>query len=159
MMKDLNNETLKNLTRFIKRNGSLIHLDLTQTNLTEYMLWKIGESLARAKSLVSIHLSGNQGITPAYKKHIFSRIRCRKLPEEHKIGLDIGIIYGDKGYMKSANRKMGQYMNQEKYFREHMQVRRNAKKVIKTNLAAANDDNKLIIERQLGHKSDLPGSG
>ena len=79
----------------------MLHLDLSQTNLTEYMLWKIGSSLARAKSLVSIHLSGNQGITPSLKKHLFSRIRCRQLPEANKIGLDIGINYGEKGYLKS----------------------------------------------------------
>ena len=48
-----------NLERFIKRNKQLIHLDLTQTNLTEFMLWKLGSSLSRTKSLVSIHFSGN----------------------------------------------------------------------------------------------------
>ena len=59
-----NCEVTNGLMRLIKRNKQLLHLDLTQCNLTEFMLWKIGASLARAKSLVSLHLSGNQGITP-----------------------------------------------------------------------------------------------
>ena len=43
----------------IKRNKALIHLDLSHTNLTEYMLWHIGKALSRARSVVSVHLSGN----------------------------------------------------------------------------------------------------
>ena len=60
-----NLKIIRHLTRFIKRNQQLMHFNLTQTNLTEYMLWKLGSALNRAKSLVSLHLSGNQGITPA----------------------------------------------------------------------------------------------
>ena len=84
-MRDHNIEVVGNLARFIKRNKQLIHFDLTQTNLTEYMLWKLGASLVRAKSLIAIHLCGNQGITPALKKHIHGRIRCKKLPEDFKM--------------------------------------------------------------------------
>ena len=132
-MKDHNIETIKNLERFIKRNKQLIHLDLTQTNLTEYMLWKLGSSLARAKSLVSIHFSGNQGITPALKHHLLSRIRCKEMPPEYKIGLDIGLDYGGLGNLNSL-RKMGMYMNQEKYFKENMQIRKNKQKFVNTQL-------------------------
>ena len=62
-MAEHNASIVRNLERFIKRNKQLLHLDLTQTNLTEFMLWKIGTALSRAKSLVALHLSGNQGIT------------------------------------------------------------------------------------------------
>lgn len=54
-----NKEIADNLCTFIKRNKNLLHLDLSETNLTEYMIWTIGCSLSRAKSLVSIHFSGN----------------------------------------------------------------------------------------------------
>ena len=76
---------------FIKRNRSLLHLDLSETNLTEFMLWNIGSSLSRAKSLISIHLSGNQGITPALKTLLKQRIRCKpEVLEKNKIGLEKG---------------------------------------------------------------------
>ena len=34
-----NISVIRNIERFVKRNKQLLHLDLTQTNLTEYMLW------------------------------------------------------------------------------------------------------------------------
>ena len=52
------------LAKFIKRNKSLMHLDLTSTQMTEIMLWTVGKALSRAPSLQGIHLSGNPGITP-----------------------------------------------------------------------------------------------
>ena len=70
-----NKKVIKHLSTLIKRNKSLIHLDLSQTQLTEYMLWKIGVCLSRAKSLASIHLSGNQGVTPTLKELLAERIR------------------------------------------------------------------------------------
>ena len=66
----------------IKRNKELLHLDLSQTNLTEYMLWHIGKALTRARSVISLHLSGNQGVTPTLIEQLRIRIRCSpKLPE------------------------------------------------------------------------------
>ena len=118
------------------------------------MLWKLGASLVRAKSLVSIHLSGNQGITPALKKHIRGRIRCKELPEDFKI-----IIQVEGSSPKFASSKqVNLALNQEKYFRENMQLRKNKNAIIKNDLNTIQDDRKLIFERQLGHKSDLPGS-
>ena len=72
-----NSQIARNMERFVKRNKNLIYLDLTQTNLTEFMLWRIGRSLPRAKSLVAVHFSGNQGITPAVVHQLYKRIRCR----------------------------------------------------------------------------------
>ena len=75
----------------IKRNKALIHLDLSHTNLTEYMLWHIGKALSRARSVVSVHLSGNQGITPTLIEQLQTRIRCRPMRSTEKIGLEVGI--------------------------------------------------------------------
>ena len=72
-----NNEVVKYLSTLIKRNKNLVHLDLTQTQLTEHMLWRIGMCLSRAKSLAAIHFSGNPGITPSLKEYLTERIRCR----------------------------------------------------------------------------------
>ena len=38
-LRDHNEDLLNNLRNFIKKNKQLIHLDLTSTNLTEYMIW------------------------------------------------------------------------------------------------------------------------
>lgn len=50
---------VQSICTMVKRNKALIHLDLSQTNLTEFMLWHIGKALTRARSIISLHLSGN----------------------------------------------------------------------------------------------------
>jgi len=55
------------------------------------MLWNIGSALSRAKSIISIHLSGNQGITPALKMMLKSRIRCKpEVAKKFHINLEKG---------------------------------------------------------------------
>ena len=54
--------------------------------------------------------------------------------------------------------KIGMYMNQDKYFRENMTLRANKKKVVGGKMTTLRDENKLIFERQLGHKADIPGA-
>ena len=56
---DQNDEIVKNITTFMKRNKNLMHMDLSNCNITEHMLWGIAQSLTRCKSLVCVHLSGN----------------------------------------------------------------------------------------------------
>ena len=58
-LRDHNEDLLNNLRNFIKKNKQLIHLDLTSTNLTEYMIWQLGSSLRRAKSVASVHFCNN----------------------------------------------------------------------------------------------------
>jgi hypothetical protein len=55
------------------------------------MLWRIGMCLSRAKSLASIHFSGNQGITPTLKEHLEERIRCVSRVSFAKIGLELNL--------------------------------------------------------------------
>ena len=51
-------------------------------------------------------------------------------------------------------------MNQEKYFKENMLVRKQKAKLVRTGLVSqTEDEEKMIFERQLGHKTDIPGSG
>lgn len=58
---------IKNITSFIKYNRRLLHLDLSATGLSEPLLWCIGTSLRKSKSLISLHLSNNPGITKKLK--------------------------------------------------------------------------------------------
>lgn len=59
---NLHNTTVMELLSFIiKKNKSLLHLDLDAIGLTEVTLCQIGKFLRRSKSLLSIHLSFNPG--------------------------------------------------------------------------------------------------
>ena len=144
-----NLEIIKNLERFIKRNKNLIHLDLSQTNLTELMLWRIGSALSRAKSLVSIHFSGNQGITPAVKDQLFKRIHCRE-SIEHKITHPIGEYKEGTDCNNLTMMDRAHMMSSEMFFKENMQIRQQNKQSLTTattNLGIVEEDKVLIFER------------
>jgi len=65
------------LTRFIKYNRNLPHLDLSYTGLNELVLRTIGVSLRRWKSILALYLSGNLGVTKDLKEYLHARIRCK----------------------------------------------------------------------------------
>jgi hypothetical protein len=52
------------LGEIIKKNKSLLHLNLDAVGLTEVMVCMIGKIMRRAKSLLSIHMSYNPGSLP-----------------------------------------------------------------------------------------------
>jgi hypothetical protein len=74
----------------MKYNKNLLHLDISSTGLSEAMLWFIGAALRRAKSLISLHLSGNPGVTPALKEYLHKRVRCKELETVNHIRLEKG---------------------------------------------------------------------
>ena len=53
---------MDNLTKFIKANKKLIHVDLTNTGLSGKMIELFGSALRRSISIRSLHLSGNPGL-------------------------------------------------------------------------------------------------
>jgi len=61
---------IENLCNFIKKNTSLIHADFSHTGLNEKQLWYFGRAMRRSKSLRSLHLCGNPGITPRLKEYL-----------------------------------------------------------------------------------------
>ena len=65
----------------IKYNPNLIHLDLSNTGLTEPMMWHFGQALRRAKSLRSIHLCGNVGITDELVEYLTKRTHGAKITQ------------------------------------------------------------------------------
>jgi RNA-binding protein YhbY len=65
------------LSRFIKYNQNLFHLNLSNTGLNESVLKKIGSSLSKARALVCVHLSGNPGINDKIIKYLKKRIKCK----------------------------------------------------------------------------------
>ena len=74
---------IANLSKFIKHNKNLLHLDLSNTGLGEQSLNLIGTAVRRAKSLVCAHFSGNPGVTEPLMEFLFERLRCKKTPTLH----------------------------------------------------------------------------
>lgn len=70
-------EIVKMLGTIIKRNKQLLHLDLTCTGLTNLIVHEMGSHLRRAGSLLSIHLSGNPGLSRENCEYLANRIKCR----------------------------------------------------------------------------------
>ena len=67
---ELSTKVVENIIRLIKYNKNLQLLNLQKTGLTEYMLLKIGKALSRTKSLLSIHLCDNPGVTDRLKDYL-----------------------------------------------------------------------------------------
>lgn len=63
--------------KLIKHNQCLLHLDLSGTGLEAKLLLGIAEALRKAKSLLSVHLSGNPGLTDQVQDTFVQRIRAR----------------------------------------------------------------------------------
>ena len=74
------------LVKFIKRNRALIHADFSNTGLNEKQLWYFGRAMRRSKSLRSLHLSGNPGITDRLIAYLTERAHC--IPEQPTNELD-----------------------------------------------------------------------
>ena len=93
-------------------------------------------------------------MTPNLVKKLHKRIKCCELHEEVRIDIDAGMEQAeDKG------NKVGLYMNSDKYLRDNMTVRSNKKKSFSHKIPTLKEQNKLIFERNAGHKTDIPGSG
>jgi len=74
---DEEKETIVNLCKFIKYNPKLLHMDLTKTGLSDKMLLYFGPALRRAKSLISLHVSGNPGIGDEITEALHKRAHCQ----------------------------------------------------------------------------------
>jgi hypothetical protein len=60
---------------FIKRNKKLLHVNLDNTFMSEHMLFYLCASLTRSASVISLHCSGNPGITHRMKEMLWRRLR------------------------------------------------------------------------------------
>lgn len=72
------------LCKFIKRNKSLLHLDLSHTGLSEKQLWHFGAALRRSKSLRALHLTGN-AITDRLIDYLVERAHAHKVEHQNFI--------------------------------------------------------------------------
>lgn len=67
---------MQSLVVLIKRNKQLMHLNLVSTGLTEHMITELAKAMRRSKSLLSVHLCGNKGVTDRVKDFVQTKIRA-----------------------------------------------------------------------------------
>lgn len=144
---------MQHLSYFMKYNKNLLHLDLTSTGLNEAMLWYLGTALRRAKSLISLHLSGNPGITSTLKEYLYKRVRCKAIEEVNQIKFNQAPTH--------ISTKKSEPLAQN--IQEGVQLRNvlNQKRLNNSTIGQSNpmDESTLIFQRWLGHKEEMPGSG
>lgn len=72
----------KGIVGFIKYNHHLQHLDLTNTGLDAEILREVADQgLCKARSLVSLHLSQNPGITDEILAFYWQRLKAHEQPD------------------------------------------------------------------------------
>lgn len=143
---------MEELGTFMKHNSKLLHLNLSQTNLSRRMLEMIGPILRKARSMLALHLSGNPGVGQGLKDALHTRAHCAP-PVEHvhfelldrtKIGK--GLRSEGPSLLKSGL-KLRRFM--------HDKARRQDGQLPEFGF----QDNKLVFQRVIGHKPDVPGAG
>jgi len=67
---------VENLQHFIAQNGKLIHLDLSETGLSDEMIYEIIKALNYSNSIIGLHLSGNPGLSNLLCKKIYAKINA-----------------------------------------------------------------------------------
>ncbi|CDW72588.1 UNKNOWN [Stylonychia lemnae] len=141
------------LSKFIKYNKNLLHLDLSHTRLESETVREIGTNLRKAKSLLSIHFTGNPGANQEVRQFLFERIHAKTNQNyNHMIEMHVSqqhrpqsprssqVIDGVQMKILTRKRKMIDSVNLQ-------------------NLNPPADNLKLIFQRFLGHKFEQPGSG
>lgn len=76
-MSDKQLEVSDALFRIIRYNKRLVHLDLTCTNISEAMFMQIIPGVKKTRSLMSIHLSGNPGVTNKVKQEALKILKAK----------------------------------------------------------------------------------
>ena len=125
-------------------------MDLTVTGLNQFLVKEIGNALRKARSLICIHLSGNQGIADLETKQwLVDRIKCR--PNE-----DI------ERFTRIRDKIMNLMKDQPANMLDGIKSRitREIDMRIKTDMNnPITPNDQLVFQRVLGHKNDMPGSG
>lgn len=79
------NQALKDLTQFIKKSKSLIHIDLTNCGLKKHQIMAIAHILRRSEQVRAVHLSFNPGVDEELIG--FLRKQCNSKKDEMPIVL------------------------------------------------------------------------
>jgi len=85
-----NNLMTNYLRQFIWINRKLIHVDLSNTNLSEGMIYRLLPAIKKAKTMMSIHLTGNPGATDQLMAFAQKHMPCSMVKQTE--GIDINKI-------------------------------------------------------------------
>jgi len=77
-------DVIGNLETIIKTSKELMHIDLSNTGLNEKMMLRVVKAIKMSQSLMGVHLSGNEGLTPS----LISKAE-RKLDATHERKRDV----------------------------------------------------------------------
>ena len=91
-LSELNKTHIELVQLIIKKNKSLLHLNLDSTNLSETLIMLVGKAMRRAKTLSGIHLSDNPGTSAFVTKNLKSLIRARDSDQHISSGFSIKSI-------------------------------------------------------------------
>jgi len=142
------------LTRFIKYNPQLLHLDLTGTGLTEYCVKMIGKALRKSRSLIGLHLSENPGLNVETRQYLFNRVKCKQSDFSKHSCLHIAKLE-DK--IKNNNAAINHRMFQDSIKLREINERKRAIKKKAIVSLEKEDDRMCTIARFNGHKGEMPG--
>lgn len=70
-------DTLDNITKFIRKNTKLQHLNLTSCGLTSADLKQICDSVHKSGSILSLHLDLNPGVDEEVIEYFREKLRCK----------------------------------------------------------------------------------
>ena len=85
---DYPNFVAKCFAHFVRFNTRLQHLDLSHTGLSEQILVAMMPGLVRSKSMLSMHLNFNPGITPQLTSFYETQLKCK--PQEERVRIKVG---------------------------------------------------------------------
>lgn len=155
---DFENELMKDLGQFMKHNQKLIHVNISHTNLSRGMLLSLGPILRKSRSMLVLHASGNPGIAPNRDPGFLDEVRAT-LHERAHCAQDVVPIHMNLGdNIKTGARTDGpNSLKAGLKLKKHNEDR--ARKEDGRIPELENDMDKLVFERLINHKTDLPGSG
>jgi len=71
------------------KGTSLKHLDLRDSGLSEAFLMQLVPAFAKSKSLVAVHLCGNEGVTEDLKLFAQEKLKLKEVKRVHKDWSDV----------------------------------------------------------------------
>ena len=119
-MTPVESKIVENLCQFIKKNTVLLHLDLSNMGIHSEMIKEFGPALRKSKSILSLHLSGNPGVTKDVKKYLRQRVRCvPKVKVNHIDGIDKNVTAA----LQNTNSPLKHSLSKEGTFKAGQQLK------------------------------------
>ena len=166
------------LCRFIKLNHNLMHLNLSGMGMTQEMMHEFGRAMRRTKSLVSLHLSQNNGNTKELREYLLERAHVKQFepifrPDFKQVDnleyrdacghggrrpfkLENSIIFGEREDEETRIAQGKSKISEQLHLKHMLKDKRGS---VNRQLGENDASEMLIFTRYLGHKAEMPGSG